>query len=60
MLKKNGTSTENWLLGISGKCIIPSPISKSHLEKLGSVIARILCFNLNVKNKWPNRRFFDC
>ncbi|CAF2986636.1 unnamed protein product, partial [Rotaria sp. Silwood2] len=29
-----GTSTENWVLGVAAKGIIPSPISNSHLEKL--------------------------
>ena len=47
-IKEIGPSTENWILGVGGKGIIPSPISKSHLEKSGSVIARILRFNLNV------------
>ena len=47
-IKKTGSLIENWALGVGGKDIVPSPISKSHLEKSGSAIGRILCFNLNI------------
>ena len=47
-IKEIGTSTENWILGVGGKGIILSPISESHLEKSGSVIASYCTLILNV------------
>ena len=57
-IKEIGPSTENWILGVGGKDIIPSPILKSHLENSGSVIACILHFYFQCLKKNQAEDFY--